>query len=94
MTINFAERNKEICKQYTEGQTLGFIADAHKISRQRVRQIVIACGAWKRAEPRSAFLGVDLVPETKDRLAKVADEKQTSMSKLASDAIEDMLGQS
>lgn len=89
--MNFTERNVLICQQYNAGETLGAIARVHGISKQRVRQIVIAGGYWRRAIPRDAFLGVDVTPETKAKLQEVADQKQTSMSKLASDAIEDML---
>jgi hypothetical protein len=87
------ERNTEICNRYNQGETLAALATRFSISRQRIRQIVRAAGIWKRAELRQVFLGVDVTQETKDKLADAADRKQTSMSKLASDAIEMMLGE-
>ena len=83
-------RNEEICELYKSGLTLEQCAQQFSISRQRVRQIVRKAGIFKGPN-RDAFLGVDLTPETKASLKDLAAEKQTSMSKLASQTIEEML---
>lgn len=85
------ERNVELCKLYTNGATVAALAEQFEISCQRVRQIVRAAGVWKRATTRPIFLGIDVTQETKDKLKAEADRQQTSMSKLASDAIANML---
>lgn len=86
-----AERNAEICKLYQDGATIPALATQFGISRQRIRQIVRAGGVWQRATTRPVFLGVDVTQETRDKLKEIADQKQTSMSKLASDAITNMI---
>lgn len=89
--MNHVERNAEICKLYQEGATIPALAKQFDISRQRIRQVIRAGGVWQRAKKRPVFLGIDVAQETKDKLKEVADKKQTSMSKLASDAITNML---
>ena len=89
--MTHADRNTELCKLYTEDWTIPALATRYAISRLRVRQILRAAGVWKRSAHRPAFLGVDVTEETKDKLKELADQKQTSMSRLAADAIETML---
>ena len=86
-----AERNAEICKLYTEGTTIRALAAQFDISRQRIRQVIRAGGVWQRSKTRPIFVGIDVTQETKDKLKDLADSRQTSMSKLASDAINAML---
>ena len=86
-----AERNTELCKLYTAGQTLDQLAATFSISKQRVRQIVIKGGVWKKKTPRPEFLGVDVTKDVKDKLKDAADERGVSMSKLASDIIRNTL---
>jgi len=88
--MTFAERNAELCKLYTDGQTIAALSTHYKISRQRVRQILRAASVWKKPATRTAFLGIDVTQETKDNLKAEADKQQKSVSKLASDALDTM----
>jgi hypothetical protein len=85
------ERNIELCQLYADGWTLGALATRYVLSRQRTRQIIRAAGIWKRPAVRPIFLGVDVTQETKNKLKAEAERQQTSMSRLASDAIVTML---
>lgn len=99
------ERNEEICRLYQEGMSLrelferGFpnTSNGRPVSRERIRQILKKAGIWKKPQTshptseRVAFLGVDLTTETKDALKVKAQEEGKSMSRMASDAIEDLV---
>src|ERR1017187_101813 len=85
------ERNATIIGHFTAGVTLDALAAEFTISRQRIRQIVRAAGAWKKKTPRGSFLGVDVTDSTKAALKAEAEKRGVSVSRLTSDTLEQML---
>lgn len=97
------QRDAEICKRYrgndtTPGETLEALATRFHLSRERVRQIVLAAGLTKkdRVTPEKeddTFLGLYTTAEVKKALkAEAAKQgKGVSVSSLSTRAIIDML---
>lgn len=85
------ERNATICAGFVAGATLAELENEHHIGTQRIRQILHAGGVWKRGPVRSVFLGVDITPDAKEKLKLVAEEQEKSVSRLVSDAIDNLL---
>lgn len=86
-----AERNNVICESYKAGSTLESLAKEFMLSNQRIRQILRKANVWRRQEPRPVFLGIDVTEDTKDKLRAKADAEGKSVSRLASEAIEQSL---
>jgi len=89
------ERDAEICRLYTEGETLQWCADQFKISRERIRQILIAAKVYRPTRDvgdRQAYLGVELRASVKEALQKKAKEDGVSMSRFVSDLVEGEIG--
>ena len=86
-------RDDLLCKFYESGESIDDCAKKFGISHQRVRQILRKAGVWHRKEARPAFLGVDVTEEAKTKLRAEADKRGVSMSRLASEAIDDLLGE-
>lgn len=84
-------RNKMICDCYASGKTLKQCASEFQLGRQRILQILQAAGAWKPyvKQGREKFLGVNVTAETKDALKEQADAKGVSVSKFASDVLDE-----
>ena len=90
------ERNDEICARYKAGATLEACAEAFGISKERVRQVLRRAGVFKAdrlraASDRTAFLGVNLTPATKEALKVGAEERGASVSQFVSDALDDLV---
>lgn len=83
-------RNKAICDYYKEGHKLREVASKFRLGRMRVLQILQAAGVWKPVvnQGRDQHLGVTVTKETKEALAKAAEENGESISKLSSDILE------
>jgi hypothetical protein len=88
-----AERNTAICSYYQQGHTLRDCASHFKLGRMRVLQIVQAAGIWRPYERgrRTKFLGVNVTEETKDALRRKADERGVSVSRFASDTLDEVV---
>ncbi len=84
-------RDAAIVAYYVEGHKLAECASAFRIGRQRALQILKAAGAWKPYEKtrRTKFLGVSITEETKDALREKADARGVSVSRFASDALDE-----
>lgn len=87
------ERNERICAFYAEGHSQAECMREFSLKRQRVQQILKRGGAWKRHEPsnRTKFLGVSVSDATKSRLEEKAEDAGVSVSKLASDALDQLV---
>ena len=86
-------RNAAICEFYAEGRSAKQVASKFRIGRQRVYQILNAAGAIIRPRPtrRQKFLGVTITSETKSALEAKAEAEGTSVSKLVSDALDEVV---
>ena len=85
-------RDRAICAYYLDGRRK--LKDCEKrfqLGRQRILQILQAAGVWKPYEKgaRTKFLGVNVSEETKDALKEKADAAGVSVSRFASDALDD-----
>jgi DNA-binding CsgD family transcriptional regulator len=92
----FAERNAQISRMYIGGATLQECAEAHKISRERVRQVLRKLGVFKRhrvvkKSERNAFLGVNVSEPTKTALKEKAAAEGKSVSQLASEVLDEVV---
>lgn len=90
------ERNAQICAYYTAGHSQSECESAFSLSRQRIQQILKKAGVWHPHEraPRSSrtkFLGVTVTEATKDALGEKAEQSGVSVSKLASDALDELV---
>ncbi len=87
------ERDAEICQMYVAGQLIKEIADAHKLTTQRVLQILRHNQLTRKdrikKKVRDEFLGVNLSEPVKKALRKEALRQGISMSQLTADWIED-----
>lgn len=86
-------RNADICRLYTEGQTLKQLAGGFALSVERVRQIVKKANLTKKDRKvirtdRDTFLGVNIRPATKLALETEAQERGMSVSALVSEKLE------
>ena len=86
-------RNADICRLYTEGQTLRQLHEQFTLSIERVRQIVKRANLTKKDRKvirtdRDAFLGVNITPKTKQALEAMAQERGISVSALVSEKLE------
>jgi len=94
MSSEKTDRDAELCDMYLAGATLSACAEKFGISKPRAQQIVRKHGYATRLsqeEPRGAFLGVCLTPESKEALRVKAEEEGKTMSRLVSDAVEEMV---
>lgn len=89
------ERNAAICAYYKEGHNLRQCASRFKIGRQRVLQILQAAKAWHPyvKSGRTKHLGVTVTEETKRKLEELAARKDASVSRYASDRLEEVVAQ-
>ncbi len=87
------KRNAAICAYYHAGHKLSETASHFKLGRQRIIQIVKAGGVWRPYEKtkRTKFLGVSVSDETKEGLKQIAEERGISVSKLASDVLDEVV---
>ncbi len=89
--VTMTERNQQICAHYVAGHKLKECASAFKLGRQRVLQILQAGGVWQpyvKGE-RTKFLGVNVSEETKEGLKAKADAEGKSVSRFASDVLDE-----
>jgi len=96
-----AERDAEICKRYkgddkTPGATLEQLAERYALSRERIRQIVLAGGLSKHDRSQAnnsndTFLGVYIPSRVKRELKNEAEKRGVSVSSLSIKAIIAML---
>ena len=86
-------RNAAIVAHHRDGHSIAECGRRFGLKRQRVQQILKKAGAWRPHEPsgRTRFVGVTVTEETKGRLEEMAEEKGTSVSRLTSDALDEMV---
>lgn len=87
------QRDEAICAYYVAGHKLAECASHFRLGRLRVLQILKAGGVWKPyvKTKRTKFLGVTVTPETKAALEEKAEDLGVSVSKLASDALDEVV---
>ena len=90
MTRN-PQRDAAIVAFYVRCQNVQACAEHFALSDQRILQIVKAAGVWQPRVKgdRTQFLGVQVSEETKSALHQRARTKQTSVSRLVSDVLDD-----
>lgn len=89
--MQMKERNAAICAYYSEGHKLKECARKFQLGRQRILQVLQVAGAWKpyvKGE-RTKFLGVNVSEGTKDALKVKADAEGKSVSRFASDVLDE-----
>ena len=86
-------RNQTICDYYVAGHNVRECASAFQLGRQRIMQILKASGVWRPYEKgsRTKFLGVNVSEETKDALRVKADAEGKSVSRFASDVLDEVV---
>lgn len=86
------ERNKAICTLYESGATMTECGRRYGINRSRVHQILKKSGVWRphHRSGRDKYLGVVVSEETKEALRIKAEAAGKSMSKFASDALDEV----
>lgn len=89
-------RDVTICRLYIEGHTLQGIGDVYGLSRQRVKQILLANGVTiktrvKKRTERHKFLGLNVPEPIKQAVVQEAERRQMSVSKFASKGLIDLL---
>lgn len=95
-------RNEAICAFYqnvdpktgeSNPRPMADVGRKFGLKRQRVQQILKKAGIWRPHERsgRTKFVGVVVREETKEALERLAEEKGTSVSKLTSDALDDLV---
>ena len=101
------ERDERICQLYVNGTSVRECSEQFEISLERVRQILRKADVFLTDQPteiglkdgricientnRNEFLGVNISTTTKNALKEKADRCGVSMSRLASDTLDDML---
>jgi len=101
------ERDEKICQMYINGTSVRECSEKFLISLERVRQILRKADVFpvdQKTEiglieglifvedsSRNEFLGVNISMSTKNALKKKADRCGVSMSRLASDTLDEML---
>jgi hypothetical protein len=89
--IDHISRNIEIIRAYLAGRTMSDLARDYNLTRGRIYQILKDIAKVRRASERDAFLGVNVTSDTRDALKRVAKERGVSVSKLASDALDEVV---
>ena len=86
-------RNAAIVASYQAGRKVREVASEFKLGRQRIMQILKAGGVWQPYEKgsRTKFLGVNISEETKDALRVKADAEGKSVSRFASDVLDEVV---
>ena len=86
-------RNANIVAYYTAGNKLKAVAQHFGLGRQRIMQILQAAGAWTPyvKGDRTKFLGVNVTERTREALSQKAEERGVSVSRFASDALDEMV---
>lgn len=87
------ERNASICRYYQDGHSLKECASHFTLGRQRIKLILQAGNVWRpyvKGE-RTQFLGVNVSEETKGALKEKADAAGKSVSRFASDALDEVV---
>ena len=86
-------RNAAVCDYYLAGHKLSECAKHFELGRQRVLQILKQREVWVPyvRTKRTKFLGVSIKPAAKKALKRKASEKGISVSKLVSDAVDDLV---
>ena len=91
MPLN-VERDKRICKLYTEGVTPTELSRQFHLTRSRIIQIIKLSGVPMQNKIfRDEFLGVNLTESVKRSLKDEAEKRGLSMSNLTSKTITEML---
>lgn len=87
------QRNADLCAYYNEGHNARQCASKFRIARQRVIQILQEAHVWKPyvKNNRTQFLGVSVSEETKDALRVKADAEGKSVSRFASDVLDEVV---
>lgn len=87
-----AKRNADICARYTDGATIAQLCAWFELKQMRVRQILKAGGVWnpQAKSERNEYVGVVVSHSTKEALRKRAEAEGKSVSKLASDALDEV----
>lgn len=95
MASRNAERDTEICRLYRdEHLTLEQCGKRFELSRSRIKQILKENGVQpnpRQASGRDEFLGVSVTEEDKVALRDEALRRGSSMSKLTSDMLRELL---
>lgn len=88
-----ADRNDDLCKYYVEGHTLDECAERFGFSSQWARKILQRKKIWRPQyiKNRTKFLGVNISEETKAALARQAEERGVSVSRLVSDHVDKLV---
>lgn len=88
-------RNEAICTYYKEGRKLKECASKFRLGRQQVMNILKQAGVWQPyvKGARTQFLGVSVSEQTKEALRKKADEEGKSVSRLASDVLDEVVAE-
>jgi hypothetical protein len=89
------ERNKAICAWYLDGHKLKDVASRFGLGRQQTMNILVKAGVWKPYEKgsRTKFLGVNVSEGTKDALSVKAAAEGKSVSRFASDALDEAVAE-
>lgn len=93
MTPN-PERDAEIVTLYKAGMSQAAIGRRYSLTRSRVSQIMMAAGVTQHDNPNIkrknlyAFIGVNVTPETKAELLRIAKKQDKSMSEFVNELIE------
>lgn len=88
------QRDADICAYYQTNQSLASCGKKFALKRQRIQQILKQAGVWKPyvKGDRTQFLGVSISEQTKEALRQRAKEQGISASRLASDALDVVVG--
>ena len=92
-TAQMAIRNDAICTYYLDGHKVAECARHFQLNRQRILQILKQAGVWVPyvKTRRTQFLGVSVKVSTKVALMRKADQEGTSVSRLVSDAADQLV---
>lgn len=87
------ERNAAICAYYKAGHKVMACATHFKLGKQRILQILKKGEVYRPlvTGTRTKFLGVSVKDATKAGLSTMAKKRGVSVSKLTSDALDDMV---
>jgi hypothetical protein len=87
------QRNAAIAAYYADGHKLKDVASKFGLGRQQTMNILVKAGVWKPYEKgsRTKFLGINTTSDTKDALTAKAADAGVSVSRLVSDALDEMV---